>query len=203
MRKASGKKPGAQAGHAGNTLYQSSEPDQIIVHRVETCGSCQHELSQEPTLAIERRQVLDIPPKRILVVEHQAQEKYCPHCHQISKAAFPEGISAPVQYGPAFGALGVYLVQQQLLPYERACETIQDLIGPAMTVGTLKALVERCAQQLMPIEEQIKGALQRSPVIHQDETSLKVMGLRYWMHASVTDTNLRSRMQHEYEGNRS
>lgn len=116
LRKPSGKKPGAQAGHEGNTLYQVSEPDQIIVHAVATCACCQHDLSQQPTLQIERRQVLDIPPKRVIVIEHQAQQKCCPHCQHITRAAFPEGISAPVQYGPAFGALGVYLVQQQLLP---------------------------------------------------------------------------------------
>jgi transposase len=187
LRKQSGKKPGAQPGHEGNTLYQVAEPDQIIVHEVSACAFCQHDLSQEPILQIERRQVLDIPPKRVIVVEHQAQQKCCPDCQQIRRAAFPSGISAPVQYGPAFGALGVYLVQQQLLPYERACETIQDLIGPAMTVGTLQALVERCAQQLAPVEEQVKQALQHSRVMHQDETSLKVMGTRYWMHASVTE----------------
>jgi transposase len=188
LRKGSSKKPGAQAGHEGNTLYQASKPDQIIVHRVETCLSCQHDLSQEPALAIERRQVLDIPPKRVLVVEHQAQQKYCPHCYQITKAAFPQGVSAPVQYGPAFGALAVYLVQEQLLPYERACETIQDLIGPAMTVGTLKSLVERCAQQLEPIEEEIKAQLRKAGVLHQDETGLYVMGKRMWMHVSATST---------------
>ncbi len=187
LRKQSDKKPGAQAGHEGNTLYQSSNPDQIIMHAVESCANCQHDLSGEPSLQVERRQVLDIPPKRVIVIEHQAQQKYCPHCQQITKAAFPDGISAPVQYGPAFGALGVYLVQQQLLPYERACETIQDLVGPAMTVGTLQALVERCARALQPVEEQIKQALQQSQVIHQDETSLKVMGSRSWMHATVTN----------------
>lgn len=187
LRQPSGKKPGAQAGHEGHTLYQVSEPDQIIVHQVETCVSCHHDLRQEPTLALERRQVLDLPPKRVLVVEHQAQQKYCPHCQQITKAAFPQGVSAPVQYGPAFGALAVYLVQEQLLPYERACETIQDLIGPAMTVGTLKSLVERCAQQLEPIEEEIKAQLRKAGVLHQDETGLYVKGKRMWMHVSATE----------------
>jgi transposase len=124
----------------------------------------------------------------VLVVEHQAQQKYCPHCHQITKAAFPQGVSAPVQYGPAFGALAVYLVHEQLLPYERACETIQDLIGPAMTVGTLKSLVERCAQQLEPIEEEIKAQLRKAGVLHQDETGLYVMGKRMWMHVSATSS---------------
>ncbi len=187
LRKPSGKKPGAQAGHDGNTLYQVNEPDQVIVHPVESCTSCKQDLRQEPALCIERRQVLDIPPKRVMVVEHQAQQKYCPHCHQISRAAFPEGVGAPVQYGPAFAALGVYLVQQQLLPYERACETIQDLIGPSMTVGTLKGLVERCAQHLEPVEQEIKEHLRTSRVLHQDETGLYVLGKRVWMHVSATE----------------
>src|SRR6266487_252819 len=187
LRKPSGKKAGAQPGHEGNTLYQASAPDQIIVHAVEECVYCHQALYNEPVLQVERRQVLDVPPKRLVVLEHQAEQKYCPHCQQINKASFPEQLSAPVQYGPGLGALAVYLVQQQLLPYERACETIQDLIGPAMTVGTLKSLMERCAQQLEPVEEEIKEHLRQSAVLHQDETGLYVMGKRMWMHVSATE----------------
>ena len=76
---------------------------------------------------------------------------------------------------------------QQLLPYERACETIQDLIGPAMTVGTLKNMVERCALNLEPIEEQIKENLRKGDVLHYDETSLRVMGKRFWGLVASTD----------------
>jgi transposase len=186
LRKKSGKKPGAQPGHEGTTLSLSQTPDQVVVHEVYTCAHCQADLSAEPVLQAERRQVLDVPPKRVIVWEHQAQVKYCPTCHHISTASFPDGVCAPVQYSPALGALAVYLVQQQLLPYERACETIQDLIGPSMTAGTLKALVERCAQHLQPIEEQIATALQQGNVMHQDETSLSVLGKRFWMHVGCT-----------------
>jgi transposase len=188
LRTKSGKKAGAQPGHEGNTLYQVSEPDQVMVHAVQVCQFCQHDLQAEPVLLVERRQVWDLPPKRLVVWEHQAEQKYCPHCQQITQAAFPEGVCAPVQYGPTFGAVAVYLVHQQLLPYERACETIQDLIGPAMTVGTLKSLVERCAEQLVPIEEEIKEHLRKARVLHQDETGLYVMGKRVWMHVSATST---------------
>jgi transposase len=83
--------------------------------------------------------------------------------------------------------VGVYLVQQQLLPYERACEVIEDLLGPPMSVGTLAGLVERCAQQLDPVEQQIKAALRRAEVLHQDETGLYVAGQRHWMHVSATE----------------
>ncbi len=78
--------------------------------------------------------------------------------------------------------MGVDLVQQQLLPYERACEVVQDLLGPTMSVGTLQALVQRCAQHLEPVEQQSKAALSRADVLHQDETGLDVAGQRHWMH---------------------
>lgn len=186
LRKKSGKKPGAQKGHEGNTLSLSPTPDQVVVHEVCTCSHCQADLSEEPVLQVERRQVLDVPPKRLLIWEHQAQSKYCPRCRSITRASFPQGVQAPVQYGPALGALAVYLVEQQLLPYERACETIQDLLGPSMTVGTLKSLVERCAEHLAPIEEQIMTTLRQGKLMHQDETSLSVRGKRFWMHVACT-----------------
>ncbi len=187
LRKKSGKQPGGQTGHAGNTLKLSETPDLVIVHPVEHCQHCQRDLREVQSLAVERRQVLDLPPKRVVVIEHQAQQKCCPCCQQISSAPFPEDVRAPVQYGAALGAVGVYLVQQQLLPYERACEVIEDLLGPPMSVGTLQALVERCATQLEPVEQQIKAALSRAEVLHQDETGLYVAGQRHWMHVSATE----------------
>src|SRR2546423_7877920 len=187
LRKKSGKQPGGQSGHPGHTLKLSETPDQVIVHPVDHCQYCQHDLRQVASLHVERRQVIDLPVKRVLVIEHQAQQKCCPTCQQISMASFPENVSAPVQYGAAFGAVGVYLVQQQLLPYERACEVMQDLLGPSMSEKTLQSLVQRCAQQLCPVEEQIKAALARAAVLHQDETGLYVAGKRHWMHVSATE----------------
>jgi transposase len=120
----------------------------------------------------------------VVVIEHQAEQKCCPRCQQISTAPFPEDVRAPVQYGAALGAVGVYLVEPHLLPYERACEVIEDLLGPAMSVGTLAGLVARCAVRLAPVERQIKAALSQAEVLHQDETGLYVAGKRQWLHAS-------------------
>lgn len=129
LRKSSGKKAGGQPGHPGSTLLLSQTPDRVIVHPVERCEHCQRDLREVESLRVERRQVIDLPPKRVLVIEHQAQQKCCPTCQQISSAPFPENVSAPGKSGAAFGAVGVYLVQQQLLPYERACEVMQERHG--------------------------------------------------------------------------
>src|SRR5260221_10097394 len=121
LRKKSGKQPGGQSDHAGTILKLSETPDLVIVHAVDHRHHCQRDLREVASLAVERRQVLNLPPRRVLMIEHQAQQKCYPACQQISLAPFPDDVRAPVQYGAAIGAVGVSLVQQ-LLPYERACE---------------------------------------------------------------------------------
>ena len=186
LRKKSGKKPGGQQGHPGRTLMFSPTPDQIISHPVHRCEHCQQDLTQMPTQAIERRQVVDLPAPRLLVSEHQAERKQCPVCQQITAAAFPAGVEAPVQYGRRLGATALYLVHQQLLPWARACEVLSDLVGVQISEGTLAHLTEQCAQNLSGVEEEIKEALVQAEVLHQDETGLYVQARRYWMHVAST-----------------
>src|SRR5438309_11929145 len=64
LRKSSGKKPGGQVGHLGSTLQLSPTPDTVIMHAVEQCHHCQQDLRAVESLQVERRQVLDLPPKR-------------------------------------------------------------------------------------------------------------------------------------------
>ncbi len=85
-------------------------------------------------------------------------------------APFPEGVMTPVRYGNRIGAIAVYLVGQQLLPWARACEVLSDLLGIQMSEGTLAKVIECCAYHLSPIEEQLKAALIKAAVLHQDET---------------------------------
>jgi transposase len=186
LRKKSGKKPGGQAGHQGKTLLFSPCPDEVLVHTVERCEHCQADLRQVPANIVERRQVVDVPPTRLVVREHRSEQKCCPMCQQVTVASFPAEASAPIQYGPRIAAIAVYLVQQQLLPWARACEVLWDLLAVSMSEGTLCDLMERCASNLAEVEQHIKAALIQSEVIHQDETGLYVDGKRQWMHVTCT-----------------
>jgi transposase len=95
-------------------------------------------------------------------------------------------VTAPIQYGPTFSALVIYLAQYQLVPNERLSHLLHDVCGLSMSVGTIQSMITRCAQQLAPFEEALKTALQRSPVIHQDESGLYVQGKRHWVHVCAT-----------------
>jgi transposase len=186
LRKKSGKKAGGQPGHQGTTLRWQASPDEVIVHEVSRCEHCQQDLRAIAPAQVERRQVVDVPAPRVLVQEHQGEQKQCPLCQQITAAPFPVGVEAPMQYGPRLGAMAVYLVQQQLLPWERACEVLADLVGVQISEGTLARLIERCAAHLHPVEAQIKEALVQAEVLHQDETGLYVTGRRSWLHVTCT-----------------
>lgn len=186
LRKKSEKKSGGQEGHPGTTLRFSDAPDEVIEHRVSVCASCQHDLRQVEACVTLRRQVVDMPTPRLLVQEHRAEQKQCPRCQHLTQAAFPPTVTAPIQYGPLIGAAAVYLTQQQLLPVERTCEVLSDLLGAHMSEGTVGELIKRAASQLAPVEQQIKEALSEAAVIHQDETGMSVAGKRYWMHVTST-----------------
>lgn len=97
LRKASGKKPGGQKGHQGHHLRQVETPDEVLIHPVLSCDSCQQDVRLHPAALPERRQVIDLPPKRLWVTEHQVEEKQCPRCLQLTRASFPAGVSAPAQ----------------------------------------------------------------------------------------------------------
>ena len=188
LRQKSGKKPGGQKGHPGTTLKFSQTPDEVIVHAVERCEHCQQDLTSIAPVAVERRQVIDLPPPRLLVREHQAESKCCPHCQQRTSAPFPADVRAPVQYGASIGARAVYLSQQQLLPFARVCEVMEDLLGISPSEGSLQQAIENCHRTLQDVEEQIKQALREAEVIHQDETGCYVAGQRHWMHTTCTAT---------------
>jgi len=91
-----------------------------------------------------------------------------------------------VQYGPQLKSLVVYLVDYHLLPWQRTCELLGDLLGQPLAAGTLAAAITDCAQGLVAAEEQIKQALTRAPVAHCDETGLSVAGRREWVHVAST-----------------
>ena len=102
LRTSSGKKSGAQAGHRGHRLEMVEKPDQVKRYPVEVCSECQTSLEKTSVKRIERRQEYELPLIRLIVIEHQAEVKCCPHCGSENRAEFPGGITQPTQYGPDF-----------------------------------------------------------------------------------------------------
>jgi transposase len=161
-------------------------PDEVMAHRPAVCSQCGQDLSQVPGRVVERRQVLDVPPLRLLAHEHQREAICCPHCHTTNLGRFPEAVSAPVQYGPQVQALAVYLHQGQLLPTARTCEALAALCGCHLSEGTLIQWSELASERLAPTVERIADLIAASPLQHGDETGIRVYGLLHWLHVNST-----------------
>ena len=188
LRHKTGKRPGGQPGHPGQTLKLVDHPDHTRVHAPTTCAGCGGSLKDAPVLSQDRRQVFDLPPLKLEVTEHQAISCVCPHCNTLNVGAFPEEVTQPAQYGPKILGLCVYLSQYQLLPLARIQELLVDLFGQSPSQGTFTAAIAACSRWLEPVETALKAALLRAPVVHSDETGVQVDKQLHWIHVAATST---------------
>jgi transposase len=117
LRERSGKKSGGQKGHPGKTLSRTATPDATVDHFPGTCSGCGGSLTGAAAVGHTARQVFDLPePQPLIVTEHRAHVCVCGNCGTETRAAFPEGVTAPVQYGARLAAVVMYLLHHQLLP---------------------------------------------------------------------------------------
>jgi transposase len=189
LRERSGKQPGGQEGHQGQSLQLVQTPDCVQVHVLSHCPSCQQDLEQSPVVSVERRQVREVPVPRVVVTEHQAERKYCSTCQRLQVATFPEEVRATVQYGPGIQALAVYVNQYHLVPLSRTTELLGDLLGISVSTASLLSWVQQAAGTLKPVDEQIKAALKAEVVKHKDETGAFALGnngKQHWFHVTCT-----------------
>lgn len=187
LRKPSGKKPGGQKGHRGHHLRQVETPDAVLIHPVERCEYCQQDLHAQSAQLPERRQVIDLPIKRLWVTEHRVEEKQCPNCFHLTRASFPASVKAPAQYGTGIQTLATYLVEGQSVPYARASQLLQELLGVQLSAGSIATFVKTCHEQLAEVETDLKAALVKAAVIHQDETGVRVGKEAWWTHVCATE----------------
>jgi len=185
-----GRAPGGQPGHPGITLRLVATPDRLALHRPAHCAGCGVRLAAgaQQRLDAERRQVLELPPPRLTVVEHRVVRVTCAACGAETPGAFPGGVAQPVQYGDRLKAVGVYLHAYQLVPYARTQELLEDLFGAAPAEGTLQAAEAVCSAALAAPETAIARTLRGAACAGFDETGVRVAGRREWLHVACTPT---------------
>jgi len=108
LRENSKRKPDGQPGHKGHTLEMKANPDVITDHIPCFCSCCGHDLSGIGAELSSKRQVVDLPTIRPVCTEHRSYYKTCP-CGEENKAAYPQHVNAPVQYGSGVERLVGYL----------------------------------------------------------------------------------------------
>jgi transposase len=187
LREPSGKKTGGQKGHPGTTLRRTETPDATIDHYPEACVACGEPLTAAMTTDHVVRQVFDLPePKPLIVTEHRAHDCRCAACGTQTRAAFPEGVTAPVQYGKRIGAFVLYLLHYQLLPEQRLAALMADLFGVKLATATIARISQDCAKRFRGFADAVRDHVAAAPVKHLDETGFRIGGKTQWLHIAST-----------------
>jgi transposase len=185
-REPSGRKPGGQKGHKGETLQQVAEPDSVVDHFPSSCASCSAAVTPAMSTGHSARQVFDLPEPRLLVTEHRAHDCVCAGCGARTRASFPDGVNAPVQYGPRVAAFVVYLLNYQLLPEDRLTELMADLFGVRLVAATIARMSRNCAVRLQDFAATVRDLVAGAVVKHMDETGFRIGGKTQWLHVACT-----------------
>ena len=178
-----------QAGRAtwasGSTLAQVADPNERLRHEPGRCAGCGSDLADAPEVGMEKRQVFDLPPMTVEVTEHQLIARRCA-CGATTCGTAPQGVSAPVQYGPRITAIVLYLYVGQFLSKKRAAQALAELFGTPLSEGTVAAMSERAADGLDGFLDALRERIVESTSAGFDETGLRVAGKLHWVHCART-----------------
>jgi transposase len=177
---------GGQPGHPGRTLRQVADPDERVIHRPQSCAGCGASLADAPVTSVEARQVVDLPELALRVVEHMLEHRRC-HCGQTTMAPAPDGVGAPVQYGPGLRGVATYLLAAQHLPLARTADLLAELLGAPVSQGTLAGWYATAAAALEHFDAALADRLAEADVLGADETGIRVEGTLAWVHAARTE----------------
>ena len=187
LRAASGKKPGGQKGHPGETLRRTATPDATIDHYPAACAACGEPLTAAMATDHVARQVFDLPePQPLIVTEHRAYGCRCAACGTNTRAVFPAGVTAPVQYGARIAAFVVYLLHYQLLPEKRLAALMADLFGVNLVTATIARISQDCAGRFKGFVATVRDHVAAAPVKHMDETGFRIAARTHWLHIAST-----------------
>jgi transposase len=187
LRQPSVKPSGGQPGHPGKTLRRTETPDTTIDHYPPTCATCGTALTVAMATDHVARQVFDLPePRPLIVTEHRAHACRCAACGRQTRAAFPTGVTAPVQYGTRVAAFVLYLLHYQLLPEKRLAEAMADLFGVTLVTATIARISQEAAQRYQGFADAVRDHVVAAPLKHLDETGFRIGGKTQWLHIAST-----------------
>lgn len=174
------KKVGAKAGHEKAERPLVEKPNKVIDVWVETCEKCQVNLLDQVPVRTIRRQVIELPEIKPVVIETRQHAVRCPCCGKLQYRKLPEGLEAGRQFGPRLEALVTNLHHEHHLGFERIRQVCDELFGIVLSKGGVVSILERAGKAAESEAEAIGEQVRQSKVIGSDETSARVHGINWW-----------------------
>lgn len=179
-REGAQRKPGGQMGHpgVGRELAPEDQVDEIVDHYPHACRGCGHEFAideRQPGGRFGRRQVAELPPISVIVVEHRTHRLRCPECRAKTTAELPDGIASSA-FGPSLQAAVVTLTARDRISRRGIAELARELFGVSLSTGAVDAICQRASDALADPHERLHDWVLDQRVLHVDETGWRTAG---------------------------
>jgi len=185
-RQPSGRRPGGQPGHRGQTrtLVPVAEVDEVVSRKPVSCTRC-HQPLEGADPQPQRHHVFEIPPLRPVVTEYHLHQLACPSCGAVTRAAWPAGVPTGM-YGPRAQAVAALCTGAYRLSKRLTQGMLEDLCGLTRSLGTMSHLETATAQVVAAPVAEARTYVQAQASTHVDETGWREGKRRAWLWGAVT-----------------
>lgn len=168
---------------------QRGEPTDVVVHALEQCPDCGTALDGgTPKWS---RQVLEVEPSPVQVIEHVFVERTCSRCHRrwTPRAEVLSGVVAGQQrLGIRLVSLIATLREAGRLPVRTIQWYLEQLHRLPLSVGAIVAASRRVAEHGVGEVAAIRAQIRASPGVHGDETGWRENGRNGYVWTFCTPT---------------
>ena len=158
-----------------------------VEHSLEQCPDCR--VSLKGRRVIKSRQIIELPPAQVQVVEHLLVERCCPKCRRrwTPRLELSSLAVGKQRFGISVQAEVALLREQCRLPFRVIQDYLHHRFNLRISVGQLVALVEGVARRGKTVVEGFKQQIRGSPVVNGDETSWREDGVNGYVWSFSTD----------------
>jgi regulator of replication initiation timing/transposase len=177
-REKTGRKPGGQVGHQGSVPILFENPSEIINHKSELC-SCGGKVEYGDEYQAKQVIGLEIKAK---VTEHRAYTGVCERCNTTIKNDMP--VNDIITYDETVKAFVTMLCSEGLVSINRIKTMLFEITngGNDLCEGTIAKWNKDLSGKLASFIKGIKEKLLTQPLLHKDETGIRVNNNLQWFH---------------------
>ena len=173
-------KHGPPAGHVKHEREFVAEPNYVVEIKPTVCKGCQSDLSEAAMVLSDINQITELPEAKAEVIEVRQYVAECSCCGAGQVVEPPTGLEMGRTFGARLEATVVYYRQEQHMSYVRTQAALRDLHGVKISEGGIDKIMQRAGSKALEAVKPIEQAIQKSAVIHSDETSSRVDGNTFW-----------------------
>ena len=187
-RPPTGKKRGGQPGHQGHQrkLLPSEQVDKVVRLIPDRCGCCGESNSLTPcATAPVRSQLVEIPPIKPTVTEHQQFAVTCSACGATTLAPLPADVPRGA-FGPRLAAMLAVCTAKYRLSKRAVREMLSDFLGVELCLGSVANVEQQVSAALAAPTAAARAYVQGAKVVHADETSWRENKQKAWLWVAAT-----------------